>query len=69
MVAARGARPLTAVAAEMGLTYHAISGLERGRSGPSGATALKLARWLGWTVEDVLIAATKPVRPGESAGS
>ncbi|MBL8616324.1 MAG: helix-turn-helix domain-containing protein [Deltaproteobacteria bacterium] len=38
-------------------TYYKI---ERGTHAPSLATALKLAKWLGWTVEQVVEAAGQP---------
>lgn len=34
--------------------------LERGTHKPSAETALRLARWLGWSVEQVLEAAKQP---------
>lgn len=44
-------------AAALGLTGVTLSRLERGAHRPSYDTAVKLARWLGWTVEAVMEAA------------
>ncbi len=37
-----------------------LSRIERGVSKPSAETARALARWLGWTIEEVLDAAEAP---------
>ncbi len=39
-----------------------LSRLERGTHRPSADTARALARWLGWTVEQVLDAADQPAQ-------
>lgn len=44
----------------MGVSYMTLSSIERGAHRPSVDTAVKLARWLGWTVERVIEAATEP---------
>lgn len=56
----RGARDQEDQAREIGLSRPTLSRLERGTHRPSADTALALARWLGWTVEEVLEAATQP---------
>lgn len=43
-----------------GIPAATLSRLERGTHAPSVATARALARWLGWTVEQVLDAAEQP---------
>lgn len=52
------------LAAELQVTAQTVSRLERGSHQPSLDTAVKLARWLGWTVEQVVEAAGQPA-PGE----
>lgn len=44
-----------------GIQRETFSRIERGAHRPSYDTALKLARWLGWTVEQVMEAAGEPV--------
>ena len=39
-----------------------LSRIERGTHAPSVATALALAKWLGWSVEQVIEAAATPAR-------
>lgn len=58
----RGGRRQVDVGAEVGLNGTTLSRLERGTHQPSAATALKLAPWLGWTVEQVLRAAQEPAK-------
>ncbi|HYF57028.1 MAG TPA: helix-turn-helix transcriptional regulator [Salinarimonas sp.] len=53
-------------AAEVGLTGVTFSRLERGKHIPSYDTAVKLSRWLGWTVEEVMAAAGGGPDPGPS---
>lgn len=60
LIERRGDASLFAVEAETGLTYTTLSRLERGAHRPSADTALKLARWLGWTMEEVMAAADQP---------
>lgn len=60
LVAKRGGASLEAVAVEVGVPYTTLSRVERGTHAPSIATALKLAKWLGWTVEQVVEAAAQP---------
>lgn len=44
-----------------------LSRLERGTHRPSYDTAVKLARWLGWTVEQVMEAASAPAPTQEES--
>jgi transcriptional regulator with XRE-family HTH domain len=60
---ARGTERLTDVAPRLKIAHVTLSRLERGTHRPSADTARSLARWLGWTVEQVLDAAEKPA-PG-----
>ena len=39
-----------------------LSRLERGTNRPTYDTAVKLAKWLGWTVDQVMEAAALPAR-------
>jgi DNA-binding XRE family transcriptional regulator len=68
-VALRTRRTATAAdqhdaASEIGVPQATLSRLERGKHRPSADTARKLAKWLGWTVEQVLDAADTPLSPG-----
>lgn len=47
-------------AAELGVSRSTLAEAERGTHAPSLATARALARWLGWSLEDVLDAAERP---------
>lgn len=47
-------------AGELGIFGNTYYRLERGAHRPSYDTALKLAAWLGWSVEQVMTAATQP---------
>jgi DNA-binding XRE family transcriptional regulator len=60
LISRRAQESLFRVADQTGLTYSTLSNLERGTHAPSLATALKLAKWLGWTVEQVVEAAGQP---------
>ncbi|MBL8619177.1 MAG: helix-turn-helix transcriptional regulator [Deltaproteobacteria bacterium] len=53
-----------AAAAEIGVPQATLSRLERGKHRPSADTARKLAKWLGWTIEQVLEAADTPLPQG-----
>jgi DNA-binding XRE family transcriptional regulator len=44
----------------LGVSGGTLSRLERGTHQPSTDTALKLARWLGWSMEQVIEAANAP---------
>ena len=44
-----------------------LSRLETGTRKPSADTARALARWLSWTIEQVLDAAEQPAAPPETA--
>jgi len=50
-----------AVAHDMGISGGALYRIEAGQRRPSADTARALARWLGWTMEQVLDAAVEPV--------
>lgn len=56
VVRARAERSLMDVGAELGLSYATLSSIERGAHRPTYETAVKLAGWLGWTVEQVMTA-------------
>lgn len=47
------------IAPTVGVSYAGIHRLERGAR-PGVETALTIARWLGWTMEEVLAAAKRP---------
>lgn len=47
-------------ASELGIDRGTLYRLERGTHAPSTTTALALAKWLGWSVEQVLEAAGEP---------
>lgn len=51
------------MAAELGMDHDHYYRLERGTHVPSYPTAVKLAAWLGWTVERVMDSASEPVPP------
>lgn len=53
----RAGRAQRVVSEEAGVPHTTLSRLERGTHEPSTKTALALARWLGWSVEQVLEAA------------
>lgn len=55
----RGDRSLPVTARDVGVSHPTILRLEQGGR-PSLDTAVKLARWLGWTVEQVVEAAEQP---------
>jgi transcriptional regulator with XRE-family HTH domain len=48
------------VVEEAGVGHSTLSSIERGAFRPSYDTARALARWLGWTVEQVMDAADRP---------
>ncbi|MBK9649584.1 MAG: helix-turn-helix transcriptional regulator [Deltaproteobacteria bacterium] len=50
---------------ELGVSGGTLSRLERGTHLPSADTALKLARWLGWSMERVMEAAKAPASSPE----
>jgi len=57
------------VAAQIGIPPATLSRIERGTHKPSVETARALARWLGWTTDQVLDAAETPAGPKPSGGS
>lgn len=61
MVAKRGAYQQRAVARELGTTDATVSRLERGLNTPTPALAGAIARWLGWSMEEVYRAAAESV--------
>jgi plasmid maintenance system antidote protein VapI len=64
LLARRGSSDQRAAAAEIGIPPTTLSPIERGRQKLSTETALKLARWLGWTMEQVVEAAGQPAPEG-----
>lgn len=61
--AKRGERSLPVVGRELGVSHQTVLRLERGHE-PSLSTAQALAKWLGWTLEQVAEAAEKRVEGG-----
>jgi DNA-binding XRE family transcriptional regulator len=59
----RGARRQAAVAAEIGVSRSSFARMERGGQPPSPQVAVALARWLGWSVTQVIDAANAPMAP------
>lgn len=57
MIAKRAGRQQREIAAELGMSDATISRLERGLNQPTAPAARALARWLGWTTDQVLDAA------------
>lgn len=66
MRARRGAAIGRTAAAEVGLDHDHFYRLERGAHRPTYDTAVRLAAWLGWTVEQVMEAAKAPATPERS---
>ena len=64
--ARRSAAGQTATAADIGVARTTLAQIERGEFTPSINTALALARWLGWSVEQVIEAARTPATPPPS---
>ena len=60
LVEHRKDRSLQTITAEIGVPYTTLSRIERGTHRPSADTARVLARWLGWTTDQVLDAAEQP---------
>jgi DNA-binding XRE family transcriptional regulator len=52
-------------AEQLGVVPLTLSRIERGTHGPSYATAVKLAAWLGWTTDQVMEAAGRPAPSAE----
>ena len=69
LVARRGSTPGRVAAAEIGIDQGMLSRLEAGARKPSAPTARALARWLGWTTDQVLDAAEQLAEPPTSAAS
>ena len=66
LVERRAGVALDVTAEELGLTHTTLSRLERGTNRPSADTARALARWLGWTTDQVLEAADQPAMPTDT---
>jgi len=58
----RAGRDLRTISTDLAVAESSLSRLERGVHRPSYDTAVKLAAWLGWTVERVMTAATEPAQ-------
>lgn len=65
---AREGKTAQEVAESIGLTQSLLSRLEQGKNQPTTETALILARWLGWTMEQVVEAAKTPIEEGATGG-
>lgn len=64
--ARREAESTRALGERLGLTHSTVSRIERGTHRPSYDTAKALAAWLGWSVEQVMEAAERPVAAGDA---
>ena len=62
----RGERPSIEVAAEIGISQASLSRVETGKGTITLETALALARWLGWTVEELAEASKEPLHNEET---
>ena len=62
----RGERRQEDVVDECGLPRGTLARIERGAHAPSADTARALARWLGWTTDQVLDAAGQPAPPTDA---
>ena len=60
----RTGRDIRIAAEESGIAFSVLSKVEHG-GGFSAQTARALARWLGWTTDQVLDAAEQPATPQE----
>lgn len=58
----RGERSVSSIAAELGCAHSTLTRLEQGQGSMSAQLALAIARWIGWSVEQVIEAAGKPPR-------
>lgn len=61
----RGSRPGHEVCKDIGIDSGMYHRLEAGKRGPSAPTARALARWLGWTTDQVLDAAEQQLQPSK----
>lgn len=59
----RGDAGLRETATALGLSWSGLSLIEHGARKPSIRSTLVLARWLGWTADEVLAAVDMPVIP------
>ena len=62
-------RSIEEIAEEIGVNLMTLSRVERGQGRPSATTARRLARWLGWSTDDVLDAAETPAEPAPEANN
>lgn len=68
MRAKRGNQSLQQAAGDAGVPFSTLSRIERGTHAPSADTALALARWLGWSMEQVMEASKTPIIPEDGHG-
>lgn len=64
VVRRRGGRDIRVAAEETGVAFSVLSKVERG-GGFNQQTARSLARWLGWTTDQVLDAAEQQLQPSK----
>lgn len=64
--ARRGDRGQVLAEEESGIPHTTLSRIERGAHAPSADTARALARWLGWSTDEVLDAAAQPAEQPHS---
>lgn len=62
----RAGRTSAEVAPAIGVDSSTLLRFERGANRPTYDTAVKLAAWLGWTVEQVMAAAVAPAPPASN---
>lgn len=67
MRAHRGTRTQRDTEEATGIPRSTLGRLELGTHAPSADTALALARWLGWTMEQVMEASKTPADPTPNA--
>lgn len=65
----RGGANLRSAAVASGVHFSTLAKLERGAHNPSIDTTIALARWLGWSAEQVIEAARTPATPPTSEAS
>lgn len=64
----RDGRSQDYVSAKLGLTGATFSRIERGLNQPTYDTAVAIAKWLGWTIEDVYAQARTEIGPKADGG-
>lgn len=62
----RAGRTLRDVEGEIGVGHSTLSRIEVQTTVPSTAVARSLARWLGWSLDDVIAAAERPAKTESS---